>query len=129
VRPVRTIADTLKRMKHLDDAFTEISTKAEMFQEAQARQADTQAILHSLVDNDIQKAGILLAEVATSARNLQAAVDETHVRVSEMTSLNWIFNSFVTTMTLIAPAVVVVSIWQFNAKLAQAIGAAIGDHL
>jgi len=116
-------------MNHLDEAFTEISTKAEMFQEAQARQADTQAILHSLVDNDIQKAGFLLAEVATSAKALQAAVDETHARVSEMTSLNWIFNGFATTMTLIALAVVVVALWQFNAKLAQAIGAAIGNHL
>ncbi len=115
-----------QRLVSLDKSFTGLETKAQAFHKAQTLQAETQTRLHDQMQVEMHVTRGLLFDVTSSAANLQAAVDNTSVKIAQMATLGGFSTKFVQWSWLI---LVVFIIYQFNSKIAGYAAAAIGKPL
>lgn len=111
-------ADTGQRLVNLDKSYTSLETQAEAFHAAQTLQANMQTHLHDQIDRmhtDMHVARRLLAEVTFSASNLQTAIEDTSLKIAQIS----IFGGFTTVITQCGWVLLVVSImYQFSFRSA-----------
>lgn len=80
-------------MGRLSQSFTQLETKAEAFNAAQTRQAETQARLQNQMEIDMQVTQGYLSDVASSAQQLQTTVTVTASKIESMTAFARLFGT------------------------------------
>ena len=86
--------NSVQRLVNLDKSFVGLENKAEAFQAAQNRQAESQTRLYDQMQTELYVARGLLADVTSSAVSLQAAVEDTSSKVANMAA----FGGFTSTV-------------------------------
>jgi len=74
----------VQKLVNLDKSFAGLEDKAEAFHAAQNRQAESQTRLYDQMQTEIYVARGLLADVTSSAANLQAALEDTSSKVASL---------------------------------------------
>ena len=111
-------ADTSQRLFNINKSYIGLETQAEAFHAAQALQANMQTHLHDQIDRmhtDLDVARGLLAEVTFSASSLQTAIEDTSLKIAQIST----FGGFTTVILQCGWVLLVVFIiYQFSFRFA-----------
>lgn len=113
-----------QRLVGLDKSFAGLEIKAHTFHTTQTLQVETQAKLHDQMQVEMHVTRGLLSDVTSSAMNLQAAVDNTSVKIAHMVTLGGLSATVVQWSWLI---LVVFVVYQLSPRIARYATAAIGE--
>ncbi len=114
---------SFQRLVSLDKSFAGLETKAQAFRAAQTLQAETQTRFHDQMQVEMHVTRGLLSDVTSSAANLQAAVDNTSVKIAQMATLGGLPATVVQWSWLV---LVVFIMYQLSPRIAGYMTAVVG---